>query len=1315
MRVRNDRSDGIPDVIYDLTDEEYNIYRHNGEHYEVGRQIHVDNYYYVRQFFQSFKSSDKVAAALAEKLCDITKHLDELSVVGVGSYFGHFLSEVITYVHRYRAERQWKPLPVNYCLLDNSNKKLSFLFTPELKQNLVIVLPISCTFVRCIEVQQYLKDYELIYNAKRINQSRQLKLNILNESISVFLISDQALGLNNLQSGQTLVIEELQKDPDPGDKQFLNIKRLYSYFGWDSVKDKTVRLKDTEKYKDCKVSFLVNLNSNLYLGENCPYCFPEKQMDERPLFPTKNNHDTPNLIFALPKFKNASGKIFTEDFRRTLTRHPDPGHLFGHLRLGDNSYLHYIERDRFYANNKTEIIEFFSGHIKRIIKDFDPETDRLLIICPFHRKTTTILEDLAKESVFPAGRYTLKQTNPYNEFIENFLSDNHNEILGATHIIFFDYLISNGKTFKMISDYLKAVRGEERGFLAILNVIDRTTEFSKKEILRKLSKGEDNYIAFFKLNVPLVDAIKSGNPIQERIVKLKELFKVCHLDFLKALIKEELEKAQPLNLEELKDANDLYIVQQRHRYLLKLEISHEVSNWFYDFQHSAGSEENNSRFGKEELLKLIESVILSVHSYKNINNDDVDTITDIVIKTLSQSPFNFYKDIYNTVFCYVVEKLNSIVSHIESEKHRIKSDKQIRELNFYIKRSVDLNSSFIISERFLSLLKGILRNSENNSQRVKIKISRFVRYYIDLNFKNPVRAIKLEELLNKEELLPQPIVDPSIPLNKTLADKFYKLGRHIKSENIYLIHQLKDYFLKMVFDENGELAPNVVGLDLKNLIKTKFLSVTADLTIPELRNIHAFLKRSKHPPAGNNEIISEQISDSISNMLYAIFLMKRKLHTKNFIKDIHSILAEVCSIIGPDLEYAFCIEYKELSAVDLTRNNEPKEAAHNIYSILSDSTRTDILLHKRGLIYQMLYGLREQESQNLQTFIAVTKDDQDEVSSFSDKYYAGEPELKSRDKSTNQKRVFVKTAFANDFRRDQIGVIKEDVKMALIFRLADISLESKHKHKGQAVLVITSSKEANTRNFTDFMNVEKVRLLLLIKEELLSYLRKQFENDAFIGLLDSRKEIDFKNSMEHMLTGYFNAMSATLDKPGELTSGDKIVLNFLQKKVYRHIQSISADHHPGGGTFEIAPQKYSGAELKELFDVIMKVPELSQFDIGAYQLIINEEKSFDCPHVIFEQVIPELIINMRRNSCYVEMEPHIFKIDIQESCIAFTNHFNVDFNEHPRKIKEKGGKKMCLDILRELSFPAMEEEQENDLFIITLPIKQTQLHESINY
>nr|WP_295933994.1 hypothetical protein [uncultured Dyadobacter sp.] len=1249
-------------------------------HFEVGRQLHIKQFYYAKKYLSSVPNSVQIANHIAKKITALQIPIQQLSIIGSGDFFAITLKATTDILNSGVGESG----RCNYAIVDNRSSELSFLYQPELKKNILIILPLSCTFATAFEI------IEFIRKADKVGE-----INVIPQIISVFLAADRKLPFFYTDKEKT--IDFTSENLQSGESRMADLSKLYRSFGWIRITDGVIELSPRDTSEPFLGHYLISLESDLYLAENCPLCFPPKELSSSEvLFPTRINRDTPNLIFGLPKFKNRRGEIKTQDFNDVFKNTEKTGHLYGHLDHDSTSYRHFIETDTFYQNNKEEILEFFSGQLRERYLSDNIKTENILIITPSNGSSSRFMEDFCALPLFEGKVISIKAVNPHIEFIENFLYDNVHSIERYDRVFFFDYVISRGKTFKLISDYLKASNPFEKGFDALFTFIDRTTTFSKREILRKLysssNKDDKCFIAFSKINAPVVDAEYSGNPINEINNILINMSRECHFDFLKVDIKRKLFDGRAMAIEDLRIANEGYGPDKRSRYLQKLRVTHEISAWFFEFKNIPKIES----FTIDDLHLLISWVTDKSSVYYP---GPVSDTNEIIIKTLSQSPFKFYKDLYFAVSKFVETRILEMMQEIAVSGY---SEVKLTKFNFYIKRSVELNSNLMISTEFILCLKKIFENYKTNY----VSFNTFVRYYKELILNSPERAIKLEELLNSKELLPRAISNNSQSISATFADKFYQFGRILKSENSNILSEIKEDF---------KAIPNSTfnDVNLDQFIEQRYFHHASSRANITVKNLQDFLKKSKEN-VGMHEFkreIPRIVANSVTHMLKTVRLIKQKTQVSvSFDEDILEILKSACKIVSDgELSFSFCIEFRDYDGI--TADEIAEGMAPNIYSIKSSPDYDSLSgVSTKGLAYNLLKGIHDQTQDNLQTFLAIAKGQDGIYESFSNKYRRGSG-TKGNDDRYDE--IDINEAIREDIHASNL--VNTNSGLLLYLRLAEVDMADDRLSRGHAVLIISMDKPATTTNLIDFINIERLRNLLLVKDELLQYLMSQFENGAFIGLLEGKRELQAKNAMEHMVGKYFDALDYIVNEKGEdddqaiINYDDMVIIKFIHKTIYRHIRSVSRlNINDNRNSFADAKEieKYNEGDLSSLFSRIASIPHLARRILVNPSLLVNV-KEFELPLVIFEQVIPELMINMRKYSLTIPDCDHIFEISLDDKMLSFSNRYDPHICQHPEVIKTNGGKDMCNYLLRSCGMePLMQTFNETSkLFTISIILR----------
>ncbi len=697
------------------------------EHFENGHYLHSSQYFFAKKYFQSSNNCDKLVILLAHKIKELK--LIETTLIGFRSYTGLVLSKA-------RSILAGSEYSIDYAIIEQKKEnEFTWQFIPDfskIKKNFVIVLPITCTCSTYIRLRKYLEGQilELKKEFNIRNSFFNTEWKVDDNFINVFLIQEESI--KNLPKPILVDREKINKIIKQ-EKRSISItedklSQLYSDYNWDRIDYKAIYFKKfpRSRPKNIKSNYighpLITLYSKLYLPESCPLCFPKSGLltDEKNIFLTHNNFETPNLLLGFPNFgikgmqsnPRKKSKVLSDKFlfnhlfvsSETL----GSSHLYGHIRISKTSFLHYIRGNTFYQNNRENILSFFNDEFERIIinKNKDYMIQDIVFITPESKHNSTFLEELATNRALTLknekGDFLLKvhilRFDSNNEFIDNFMTNYKGLILDCNSIltIYFEEVISAGRTFKIISNYLKhykyqgnTERQNRHGFDYIFTLIDRTPFYTREEIIKKLystknKKAELNFIPYFKLNVPIVEAAHLGNPLVENVEHLKKMFFESHLDVLKAKIGSEIHSRNATDLPEenilfnkftslkhfpFEDENEEITIELFEVYnailingkldLLKLYVAHQInsilSNHYEDitqFNNLLDSQKKGNLISYlideiwNRILKEGEMFFTTETQHKKRKFDiEREIVHDTLIKILSRHPFTYYKNI----------------------------------------------------------------------------------------------------------------------------------------------------------------------------------------------------------------------------------------------------------------------------------------------------------------------------------------------------------------------------------------------------------------------------------------------------------------------------------------------------------------------------------------------------------------------------------------------------------------------------------------------------------------------------------------------
>jgi hypothetical protein len=1322
-------------------------YKLDEVHFENGRSLHGNQYIFAKKFLQNSENCKIVAEVFVERLRQLAFN-EPTTLIGYRSYTGLLLNRVLANFPEF-----------NHAIVEEESNSFVWRHRPALHSNLVVVLPITCTCATYIRIRKFVERFcRVKFTSSTVND----------QFINVISILDRAL---QPYEARSIRIAELDGSSDGAD-----VAGLYSAFNWTSIGPGGINLRKGALDSAVFVANpLIRVYSEFSLPESCQFCFPvnDNFSMERPLFPTQDNFETPDLIFGLPSFGRSQG---TRSFVDVFGKVGQSGkvHLRGHIRVGRTSYSSFIRGNEFYEMNKADILEFFDRKLDEVLVRDDRQ---IAFITAENKHNSNFLEDISMARSLRGRTVTILRFQPSDEFIDNFFSLHAGLIESReTRVLYFEDVMSAGKTFKLVSNYIKHLRNrspewgekvlERHGFDLVLTLVDRTPPYTADEIVKKIHSDkmpepETGFLAYFRLNVPIVSAAHLGNPLNQRIEHLETILDQCHLDSLKLTVGREIVKRWPRQLPEVERASD---EEEQLRYFPfgRIEISRDrelekIYRPFFskergDLLSLHISHLLHDELSTESMQTLLARSDKDVHDaipilFENVRillGDDLDDylvasefrdsplrrrdieleiVKELIIKTLSKPPFVYYKTLYEQIFRFCVLELQRLYEQIEARGY-VSTSTEFRRLRFLLRRAIDLNSNFMVSLRFLACIKQqytksnvhkvlsyhrkalAVLNEERELGRVELEtfeaatanveykieqVNSFfptlLFYYKELIAKNPSISIRLEELVNAPELLPPEIRDPFNPnysVRTLITDSYFQFTGMVKAENLYLLNELKELHKRNIRKQLKETGGASKSLVKPGLIRRYYFKTKND---PVIVNARKLLSRSRHKSVPRK---FEDIQKSVVQMLAAVSTLEvrrsrqrgaDKATTGNFSSEIKEILEAVISILRPGLRpetlrYGFFVEYRKRTSATV--------GTDNIFSFLSEETPEDpsaVRLSSNGLIYNMLYGIcDDSDRRNEQTLMFAAREADGDFVSFKPHYYL-----------SNRRSIPFSRLYAEDFYNPETGLgvpLLSDSNMSILIRLANLrreeSAEPQFHLEGSAVLLITCTEEANLSNFLDFMSNEKIRLLLLIKEELLEYLEKQFDNDAFIDILENRKKFAYQSHLRHGLGDYLSAQS-------ELVS--KIVAGQSSEENYRAFRVVT-DAIKG----QLKATKIDDITLRQPFDRgawIDRIRLVFESDVLGNRTIDFMEIDLKLPNTIgfvthpsvFNVVVTELLINMKKYCPRTGVKGLLIEAKGEKPTITFRNRVNRNL-----RYDEYGGGEgltMCRGILEALGLPGL--------------------------
>jgi hypothetical protein len=1444
-------------------------------HFENGVSLHSSQYYFAKRYFQDAKNCEKLADLMCSRLVNSVELKRATTLVGYRNYSALLLNKVIMKLGAMRTDRKYAEFKGikyvgkhNYAILEREGESFTWQYRPDLNENLLIVLPITCTCTTFFKIRRFLQSYWE-------NEPGKPNIHVRKDFINVFLILDNSLSDPDIVRRYNNRVKE--PPPEISDSPIIDkLQSIYSPFNWNEIKSDRINIstKKAEEGGDAPYTAhpLVRLYSELFLPEDCPNCYPEKDgQKEFPLIPTHDNYETPNLIFGFPNFLETTNK---RSFIKTFVSGEKTHHiqLRGNISVEGSIYSSFIRGNAFYKKNSDSILDFFDeeiakhldapksvddkaaaqpgepdrGDIKIAAPPDEPErTDNKIVFITCENKHSSgFLEDISRKSALKGRSVIILRFLPTNEFIDNFISLHSKLIVDPdTKVIYFEEVMSAGKTFKLISNYIKHARAgnvipvgptpenSTHGFDLALTLVDRMLPYTKIEIMKKLlseknPRPENNLIAYFKLNVPILTASHMEDGSEMRKKQLEEIIERSNLDSFKVTIGKRIIKRSPIQLPELYEKqlpektldyfpfgrlNDESDFERFHTYkpyfkreridLLHLHVVHELNNVLSrpKYQGAAYFETETYKLNPgafiEELVSEVQAILADDLTKYFINpklisgdkdkDDNLrerdreienDIVHDIVVKSLSQPRFIYYQNIYRPIFHYCIGKLGDLIDGLPGGQ--ITKFPMFREIKFYLRRSVDLNSNFMVSERFIKFVEGIsnidyidqsirkrtkigerfdrtfqattpelteFKNATLNNIRYRIsEITSFFPtlhyYYKELLLKNPARPLKLEALINDPSVLPNELRNRNDPHNKVedlITNSYFHFTDILRTENVDPLSELVRLHKKNIIQSDEEVAEcekkiagtaeqaekeeasRIIGEleksigDPETIHKNYFQQLRND---PIIFNARKLLKRSLH---------REQFKDielSVSHALATVGILERKRKSNYDKKSLNAELKEILdsslNILetgenASPLNYALFVEYR--------KNPKSNDGLSEFYSYVKDEHEkapSRIRLSNDGLIYNLLNGLYGEQDidfgpraeaqgklEKEETLIAGLKLENDRYVSFKNDYFI-------KDKEKGQHTTFARM-YKNDLFNEEVGIsFLNDATMVLAIRLANfISPERKGEEyslEGRAVLLITSSADCNTSNFLSFMSSEKIRLFLLIKQDLLAYLQRQVDNEVFLNHIETQDEVLFRSRLRHGLLNYRNEQTAQIMDIEDYFDSKA---SDLMENIRDNFDTIEIIEGAIGGQLEdenIGDPLSTLALTKDMFERIVRLllrsTRLGEREIEFTDISISglTSESLMVHTSLIRVVIPELIINMKKHCPRKGRKNLSVNFDADNSVFVFSNRKG--------KSKSKSGKagkglEMCNGILKKLNLPPIQKIEKDDIYSFSLKVK----------
>ncbi|MFD0792047.1 hypothetical protein ACFQZX_00380 [Mucilaginibacter litoreus] len=752
-------------------------YRIKDSHFRIGSKIHTSNFYYAKRLFQNSAYASCFAFIIAKDL--IREHFHKpaynkpkrnkkqkpegITLIGYGLYSEMLLSLCVKFLSSYLTS-----IPVNHDIISDEENLQRIKKRQEVYRNIVLIIPIASTFSTSIKIEEVIRrDFA--------------QAHILEPHLNLLHIYD-----DSEKNEDGLTVNEVK-------------------FGWkkrDAGK-KTVWINALSAKKDQqkRQRYFIELPTTWYDVNKCKLCFPDKPEDERPLLITDKTSVTPILVFDTPRSRKITDNHALNLPKNTL--------YHGHYASDRDHYMFYLDKENLFRRNQKGLTPWLKSLANQPI--FEDRTKKQYVILAPGNPSNAGFVNLVN-TVLLDGLATIIHYDPSQDHIQNF-SAFYDSVINPDQqesvILFVDDTLVSGATFFKSNYFLKHTRSDNNGFDGCIIMLNRSSHFVNKNIVRKLKGKEKTFFSYANLHLPSIIELDESCPLCKEKERYELLASKSFLDKLKVHF---LAKSAKLRLTDTAHLNEK---KDDNKYLIRVECTHLIYEWFAD-HHRQGGYHHFDKLTDYELWRdqlLGRRTLLINHSVFNSAKEmeaHLTEIDDAILKILTQSPFTYYKPVRQKVFGWVITLLERQMQHLLAEMEAGQLGfESIRNLKFLIRRAGLLNANYLISIPFLEFLhqlfgpKGVPqlsvdveseiyseRGTKSNTDRAVLEKQLFTLrnlkvFYLaqvkELLYLNEARSIRLEERL--------------IEFNKRSDNSpdFLQLLRMLREENGILVQNFLEF------------------------------------------------------------------------------------------------------------------------------------------------------------------------------------------------------------------------------------------------------------------------------------------------------------------------------------------------------------------------------------------------------------------------------------------------------------------------------------------------------------------------------------------
>lgn len=1281
-------------------------YKVENTHFRLGSKIHISDFYYAKRLFQNSFFTTPLAFKIANDIKEKLSKGKKYTIVGYETYSSFFISTI-----RNISKQINQDIDINHCIIDKDG---DVSISPEnLNENIFIVVPIASSFSTSIKIKNQLSG---------ILERNNKNPNIIDPYYNLILVGHTKTqkGSNEIIPFQKLVNSSVSAD---GYYDFDN--EILNEFYWKSIntKEKTIRVNifKTGEESAIEQKYYIPVYTRWQISSKCENCFTDHNQDkyitdEKCLIETGSASITPRLIFGMPKAKVPKNKAKGLNLKSTL--------IYGNYSKGRNNYLYYTRTGTLAKNNENEIIKWLESIKEKILNKVDGK--KIVIVTPSSGSKSSFI-DLVNEILFEytANCLVISLEEDYIENAETLYSDG---LFKADYVIYVDDVLSTINSFLETNYIVKYIRNKKekgKGIDFCISLLNRMSFDCEENLLLKLvplkSKDfdinlknvEERLFYFTRLNNPSIDEPNNVFPLDKEKDRYEQLALTSSLDSLRdkfkykgyKLNKKDLNnfKAQKLDsnweakkLFQLVILDNLYSAFEFNSEQYKLDLAS-----FFNIEEEDG-------FNYEKAFNNLKTFVLSP-----LEDDyHIDVISEIkkyylnidftLLKIICSTPLVYYKAIRETAFNWILIKLederkfidNTLLKSTDTEIEsndfelifnyfRTGEYPRVKNLKFFLKRSVELKSNYIISNSFFESICKLINRLYLYNQEVSHNLNKglskieepdlfspsttfvpieyiptkelvysLTGYIQELLFNHETKALKLESTIN--QLIETGTLDINSDLRNGNSNHYLRL---LKLENTEAIDRFWHYYLEKEKNRdlnNNVLAENELSIDkilelnegYKNDPKFKsiiLLESNCQNSLIKFFKLKALLYNLSVPNA------KTVINDSV--------LMKDK--EKGIEKNIKRLLSGIKDIIIGKDSGTISVNQCLLS---VNFNSIEKFTEDDLYTfkLKDEYTFTDAFSElQNSATMAMFKGIPaykqniESDSRNIIKLsnIEIRKDENGEI-------------LVRENTINPYSNICEKDKFST-----QLGVIKDysDVKdLKPNESLLLIGISSYHKKNSGKPSLVQQAILSIFLNTTERIEAEKLRLILLLRKSLSEYLNEHTTNNTFQELIKTRELNRYQDNLDHDLSKYLLKQQELVNKKTVYENNQ--IFNVINNAIIGQIAAYDVKNN------KVLDK--SSEEIKKYIKLILSTEILGKYIFKENQEIQVEVDISTIDSFIYEIVFPQLLLNIKD---YANPYSPDIKITISEDSFIFINKKGANLPNENRK-----GLKMCKQMTEEI-------------------------------